>query len=354
MLLTSLRLEGFRAWKTLEVPDLARVNLLVGPNNSGKTSVLEAVELLLRAGAPNSLYNVASRRGEVIFPQVSPGEPLQMDAAIAHIFHGHSLESGAKFKICSGGSRWIACEISSNQPAVASQARFPPPRDGGSGLYLHCTDDGGTNLWAALSRHNGLPFSPAAWASAPVRFVGARELIDEALAGLWGRVLLTPEEEEVNAAARIIEPRLERIAPVPSPTARESTFVKLQGTDRPVPLGTLGEGVRTMVYIALNLVNVANGHLLVDEIERGLHYSVMEKMWRMVVETARRLDVQVFATTHSHDCLMALARLLESSPDLGSEIAVHRLDRGAEKSIHLDAKDVVVAAKHDLELRGWA
>ena len=51
-----------------------------------------------------------------------------------------------------------------------------------------------------------------------------------------------------------------------------------------------------MLGLALALANAKGGVLLVDEIDTGLHYSIMGDMWRMVGKLAATLDVQVFAT----------------------------------------------------------
>ncbi len=69
-------------------------------------------------------------------------------------------------------------------------------------------------------------------------------------------------------------------------------------------------------FVASGLfVTSAGGCLFVDEIDTGLHYSVMAKMWHLLIETARRLDVQVFASTHSLDCLQALARVCQEKSE---------------------------------------
>ena len=57
--------------------------------------------------------------------------------------------------------------------------------------------------------------------------------------------------------------------------------------------------MRRLLALSLSLIRTEQGILLVDEIDTGLHWTVMEEMWRLVVETARRSSVQVFATTHS-------------------------------------------------------
>ena len=109
--------------------------------------------------------------------------------------------------------------------------------------------------------------------------------------------------------------------------------------------------MRRLLALSLALVQTANGVLLVDEIDTGLHWTVMEDMWRLVVDTARKSSVQVFATTHSLDCIRGLASLVESCPDLAGEVSIHKIGRSIRKAVHLDAEDVQVAVAQNIEVR---
>ena len=77
----------------------------------------------------------------------------------------------------------------------------------------------------------------------------------------------------------------------------------------------------------------------------------MEDMWRLVVETARESSIQVFATTHSYDCVMGLASLLESQPGLSEEVSIQKIERSLPQAVAFDADDIRVAARQNLELR---
>ena len=88
-----------------------------------------------------------------------------------------------------------------------------------------------------------------------------------------------------------------------------------------------------------------------DEIDTGLHYSVMGDMWRLVVQTAKDSNVQVFATTHSFDCVRGLAWVCENYPDLGAEVSLQKIVPSLPEAVAADAKNIVIAAKHDIEMR---
>jgi hypothetical protein len=87
--LSSLEIRQFRAFRKLEIERLGRVNLIVGKNNVGKTSVLEALRLYANPGSPQVLLDLISTRDE--FDQ--PREPRSngrrpTPVPIGAIFHG--------------------------------------------------------------------------------------------------------------------------------------------------------------------------------------------------------------------------------------------------------------------------
>ena len=73
----------------------------------------------------------------------------------------------------------------------------------------------------------------------------------------------------------------------------------------PLPLANMGEGIQRIFALALAMSTASNGYLLIDEFETGLHHSVQADVWRAVFKLAHEWNVQVFATTHSWDCIEA-------------------------------------------------
>jgi AAA15 family ATPase/GTPase len=87
----------------------------------------------------------------------------------------------------------------------------------------------------------------------------------------------------------------------------------------------MGEGMVRLLSLVLEITNASGGVVLVDEIENGLHHSVLTKVWRAVGEASRRSNTQIFATTHSWECIRAAheAFLQNGIYDL----RLHRLER---------------------------
>ena len=84
-------------------------------------------------------------------------------------------------------------------------------------------------------------------------------------------------------------------------------MVRLKNSPKPLPLKNFGEGMNRLLTVALGLVSAENDMLLIDEIDLGLHHSVQHLLWEIVFQKAKDLNVQVFATTHSSDCVRAFS-----------------------------------------------
>ena len=93
----TLRIHNFRGFSHYSLSDLTRINLLVGKNNAGKTSILEAIEILSYGGRFSALLKSPSRRGEVSSENREPG--LRVEYDIRFLFHQHRIQEGSSFEI---------------------------------------------------------------------------------------------------------------------------------------------------------------------------------------------------------------------------------------------------------------
>jgi ABC-type multidrug transport system ATPase subunit len=76
------------------------------------------------------------------------------------------------------------------------------------------------------------------------------------------------------------------------------------------------------------------------------------KMWKMIIGAAQRLNIQIFASTHSLDCIRALADLYLEDNSIVDKIALQRLERGNPEAIPYSAEEILAAVTHSMELRG--
>jgi len=365
-MISALTIQGYRGFENFEMSGLGRLNLLVGTNNSGKSSVLEAIFLLMSAGDPGALWKVLSVRGErVVTDQGSP-LTLHTEAEVRHLFHGHEMLPGSKFAVSGPPLRSVAIEVmetSSNPKAFADAAD-----DGGiaiPGLALDVTGHYPeppipriplTGM-GGLSDAFGAPRRPTRRPAHSCIFVASQSLTINELVGFWNEVTLTPAEHFLLKALQVINPEIERIAPQVETAnsyyrggSRGGFIVKLRGTEHPVPIGSLGDGTWRMLVMAMAITQCRGGVLLVDEIDTGLHYSVMSEMWQLIYNTAKELDVQVFATTHSYDCVYSLAPLCGSA-DERNPITLQRIEPGKSKAIPYGQNQIRIAADREIEVR---
>lgn len=374
-MLDSLHIEGFRCFERFEVKDLARVNLLVGTNNCGKTSLLEALELWAGRAAPDVLEAVLQRRDEH-----SAALPHDLGLPVRHLFHGHTLEPDQAFDISAsrkGATHCIqasihvsdgwsyetpqgrghllpdlpAADTALNEGPLVLQIAILGSPDG--------TTDSSNAYGVRLSTEGHLPVRTLrrmlrAKDREPVLFIPTRSLSRGAAAAMFGDIVLTDEEPRIIDALRTIDPSIERLALASSdahPTAGSGLFVRCVGQPQRIPIGSMGDGIWRMLTLAMALVKTRGGVLLIDEIDTGLHFSVMMEMWKLVLETARRLDVQVFATTHSRDCYESLAAVLRDSDAAPGTAAIHRIERDKGRTIVYDQRQIIIAAEDDIEVR---
>ena len=369
-MLGHLKLCKYRGFESYELADLARVNLLVGKNNCGKTSILEAVHFLVSKGDPSVLVQAAQRRGEISRKGEGPN--------ISHFFLRHRFEPGACFRLSEGnygsdstqaGYGLVSAELVPAHVAEKQNLQFPSPFFSGEtsqplafGLQIESTSrkkfpvlpvtkDG------TLSSVDQLRFL---WSEhepnlSPVVFITPDSLNLDSMRSIWDSVLMTGRESEVIDALNILEEDLHSIHFLTGDFRRTQgsagILLGFRGDARRVPIGSYGDGMRRLLALSLSLIQAANGFLLIDEIDTGLHWTAMADMWRLIIHTARQSSIQVFATTHSYDCIQGLAALIESEPDLASDVSVQKIETSLEEAVSLDAERIQVAVAQDIEVR---
>lgn len=368
-MLRSLSIDGFRGFEQFEMCGLGCVNLLVGTNNSGKTSVLEAIQILT-TGHPRSLWHTAYRRGERLIEESEPRSRVEVD--ICHLFHGHALNVGSKFRLkgvndLAGGT--LTATVQERPLEKDSQpGLFGGEEDyaGPFGLLLKGEGFVRVDELLPLSRRGGFSYdvmrrlrSTQDDATPSTRFIATASMSPDELVSLYEDVVLTPEEDLVIQALKTVEPTVERVATTSKEPRHHLSYrgerggivVKCTGVDRRIPIGSLGDGIWRILGLALALVNAKNGVLLVDEIDTGLHFTVMSDMWKLVSKTAKRLNVQVFATTHSRDAVDSLAAISRAEVSEDSDVTIQRLERDKHRAVAYTEQEIVMAAERGTEVR---
>ncbi len=376
-MLDSLQIEGFRCFERFEVKDLARINLLVGTNNCGKTALLEALTLWWTAAAPDALEDVMKRRDEHL-TKTQGG----LDLAVRHLFHGHRAEPGQAFTIMGRRNRrnqgfQVSIEeepgLDESVDEHGQHTLFPgaeptdtEPREGPLILRVNVTDDRRTdtstdlrNYSVRLTAEGDLPVRVLRRMPRPKKgplavLIPTRSLSRGVVASMFGNIVLTEEEQRIIDALRIIDPSIERLALAggdAETSGGSGLFVRCKGQVERIPIGSMGDGIWRLLSLCLALVQARGGTLLVDEIDTGLHFSAMSEMWKLVIETAQRLDVQVFATSHSRDCYESLAAVLREMNAAPGTAMIHRIERERGRTVHFGEHEIIIAAERGIEVR---
>ena len=372
LLLDSLEVQGFRAFKHLSIERLGRVNLIAGKNNVGKSSLLEALLLYARRGRPLSLLQLLENRDERN-ANVSPYRDYDLEKAVSSlrfIFYGRE-DVRNKEQWCSIGPRGEGqtlkfgvarvlrkrSEKDSEQPDLTSQSQTEGVDDKDLGYVVEIEPGKRhiTSLERAFSDRRFLYSLDVE--RIPCIFASANGLKKRELDRLWDIIALTDLEEDVLASLKIIAPEVERVNMI-SYVDRDETrsadripIVKIRSHKDPIPLRSLGEGMNRLFGLALGLASSRSGMLLVDEIESGLHYSIQQELWRFVFQVAKRLNVQVFATTHSWDCIEAFQ--VAAREDEESEGMLIRLEseNGNVGVTLFDERRLSIATREHIEVR---
>lgn len=347
-MLDSLEIRGYRGFKEFRITKLGRVNLLVGGNSSGKTTVLEAVELLWSGGRSPALWRIGQRRGET---------QVVLEEEFREISHLTAL--ALRYFFNSDDLTEMTCEISGraeSQLLKWTGALTPgaDPLTGGYRLLIQSENRSiSVDVEPDLSAVMRLPPTTRGdlFAVSNLQVVGTSGITPQEVRTLFSSIALSSDEDTVLDAMRLLEPRLSRLAILEGSLPTRSHIVLRMGAADRMPIGILGDGIWRVLGLILKLVNARGGTLIVDEIDTGLHHSVMVKVWKMILETAKRLDVQVFATTHSLDCVRAFEPLSQGRGMENSEAFIHRIDREQLEATTYSEKMISYAIQDDLEVR---
>lgn len=383
-MLDSLLIKNFRSLECLEVPKLGRVNLMVGKNNSGKSTVLEALRIyagnaqrpLLEAIAQEHDERYRTRESEALdedtlmpFQDFFPGRAFPLDDTAIEI--GSVVTSDDHLRI---SHEWM--EESTGEPEMLDgetisriRRRYIPKAEVNlfpGELQQVILVRKGDRLFSPLKLLNGTrrpssyDLSSVPCSFIPTQFISMDELGDE-----WDQIVFTEQEAVVKKALLVIEPDFENLtfvradgypsSPIRSRSSR-TAMVKLKGLDRPVPLNSMGDGMLRVLQLALKLFAAKGGFLLIDEFENGLHYSVQEKVWALLFEVAERHNIQIFATTHSWDCIESFTKVAVARADTDGVLfrlgrSVRTSDKGRVIATVFDEAALQSITQADVEVR---
>lgn len=351
----SVTVSGFRGFQKVELEDLNRFNLIVGRNNVGKTALLEAVFLMLGPTNPQLALVINGFRGI----EQARNDPEDL---WGWLFYKKKMKQPITIRAKTPkGSRQLSIVLT--EPSARTIQGDMKPSRKGKAIAQATTDIGPSELLLtyedekrektqsrAYIKETGLAISPGRKLTFPTSiFVTARGGNAPDNAERYSKLEEAGQESQILEPLKIIEPRLKRLAIIV--TGAGPLLHGDIGLGRLVPLPFMGEGMGRLMTILLAIISSKGGAVMIDEIEIGVHYSAMASAWSAIAKAARDCETQIFATTHSFECVRAAYESFSASENY--DLAVQRLDRidGDVKATFYDKEMIDMALASGIEFR---
>lgn len=356
--LQSLNVAEYRGLNGLKLEGFGRINLFVGENNAGKTSVLEALALFSRPLDIDNWVNTAWRReikgsripvAETIkwmFPRCAgePDDSGRIWIAGQGGFAGRRLlaryneekvvagvlQEPAKGSYDSGqvqGGRG-----SSGGFASSGTGTFSGAEPIGRALDLDLNADFVRRLPGGEERGDNQNRTSVRIAEDDSMTYGGRaqepllplavidassHRVEATVQDLYSAALDAEQpnqdlKSDFIRTLQKIDPGIQRLDLVQKGRVTTRLQIKHERTGV-TPLSALGDGFRRALMIAVTIPTVRGGVLLIDELETALHVSVLDSVLGLLKWAAEEFDVQVFATTHSLEAVDAVCQNFSES-----------------------------------------
>jgi ABC-type transporter Mla maintaining outer membrane lipid asymmetry ATPase subunit MlaF len=376
-MLKDITVKNYRLFKKLKIDNFARVNLIVGKNNSGKTSLLEAIYLLVNQGEIGSLAEILNARGEK-FDHYEENSFLGCEKTqtstlyqIGHLF-GHQNGGDTPIYLASQREEFLSLKMQFRplkEPEKNLQDLDPKQKSlnylslwgldlsysPGGNILLPASKDGSVEAKEFFRGRQGADGADifSTKSDRPSYFLTTKSFSYwPKLAQLWDTISLTAKEDKVVEALRLINPEVERIDFKSLLTSYGGIILKIRGKNSPVPLAVMGEGMQRILSLAIAVLTAENGYLLVDEIDIGLYYMTQTNIWEFLLQIALDFNVQIFATTHSWDCICAFQEALENLEDNTVGKVLRLQWRGEHfRTVDYPGDKLGIAVRQNIEVR---
>ena len=353
---------NYRNLQGLTLERLARVNLVTGPNGVGKTSLAEAFWLFVGRHNPVNLWDrLVQRRDD---PQYDPLENLRgLPVELAGIRSDGCSRVRFEFReypTILAPPAEVPIQLNNGQrssvdPRLLAGLGAGPARLIGK-LNVTYTEDGESTRYEADAIGNALTVSlttPNQLRPAPRAVLVGRGMpfpVHQGMVSLFSDIIMRREKESLLDILRLASPSLNDLH-VLGQQNQPSLWADVGGK-KLIRAESLGGGAVRLLNIVLSFYSAEGGVVVVDEIENGLHHSVLPDVWRKIMELGERLDVQSLMTTHSRECVLA-AFEASGQDESGSQLALHRMShhRGAIRSDMFDGETLGAALDLEFDIR---
>lgn len=321
-------IDRYKCFSDFSAHGFQRVNLIAGKNNVGKTALMEAMYINVRStNVSNLLYlliNVYLHRKvlDYVFKEPDKDEVsknilkqangLKNKTNIQYIeFNSSNIDVLKKYKIIINDSESLISEKDMDVFSIVKNINLDKTRWIGSSRYSQESIIRSFSSIQEKDRENDLN-----------RFINDFD----------------SEIEKVKVIGNSIQCRV---------TASDGSFFYRD-------ISEYGDGLRLYISVIADMFAAENSYIFIDEIDNGVHYTSLDKLWDIILTLSKELNVQVFATTHSRECIESYCRMVEKHK--ARDISFITLVKNKEKQIKAIIRDydTFTDSIHDSrEVRGW-
>lgn len=305
---THIHVKRYRRLAGLDMKQLARINLIAGINNSGKTSLLEAIYLLARQNDLDGLLEVMRRRGKVATDQLDPEWMLEQLGAETLSIEGLFDQLPASVEIMQRSEEDSSIDRTRYLGSVEIESQFEATKL----TSINRIFKGQERETHADSLRLLCPviFSSPFFFNEPHRYTGFyhKSVQSKALPDIFEflKTNLLPSLEDIRL------------------TDERQRFVVVDSQfESGVDLSCYGEGLQRIFLLSLLFASAQHGVVLIDEFENALHYRLIGPFSRFVHQLALKFNVQVFITSHSKECIDAFIAAVPEPKDLSCHAIVN-------------------------------
>ena len=350
-----IEIKGFKGIKQLTLEDCRQINLIVGKNNTCKTSVLESIFLLTGMSIPENLDKLNNLRGilyhtekdyeqyiEFFFNDINYNNELIIKAYTqdTDTNKGKSppfreLRIKTEFKEDTEKQMILpSISFEENGSRFSSKHSFDTSFFHDSDInelifdfkIKKNHDDQVLCFQSKLNLKNRkIEVPPEYIEELRALFVLEKYLISSTLEKELEYLIINKQINEVIDVIQIIESDIKNI----NLGSNKMIYVDI-GLDKLIPLNFIGDGVQRLLQLILAMRSMKGGIVLIDEMVNGIHFSVFEKVWKVIYEAAKKFNVQVFITTHNIETLQYLHKAASKDEEFQKSIRNYTILKNKE------------------------
>jgi AAA15 family ATPase/GTPase len=313
-MINKIKITNFRCYKDLTIENISRLNVIVGDNGSGKTSILESLFLPLSASVEVALRLRQSRGLEANFN----GTRHRIESALwEDFFYNRDMSQSIILEIFGEGDENRSLIISKNSSGITTlplNMEDSNSFNSSAPITFNWRNQAGTShvLHPKITQ-NGIEL-PETGEDLPNFFHFSANQTIPAMENVnrFSELSRSNKQEEF---VKLFSNEYDFIKNINIEVngGSPALYVTLKNDDIKIPLANISGGVNRMVSIFLAIASQRNSIILIDEIENGIYYKRFGALWRGIIEFIKNHNSQLFITTHSLECLQALSDTMNTS-----------------------------------------